>query len=356
MEITTELKSKIETPKSTMEVFWIPILFLGTLLVLALIVRICGQDPRLALGELWRGSFGSLGGLAAIAARALILIFYALGIVLSFRGGMLNIGTEGQARMGAAAATALSLGSCGMFLSSMPLVGKAALLLAGALAGACWSLIAGLLRHWRGVPEVISTLMLNYVALQAVKYLVGNPALLQGGSSYPQSDPLPQALQLRLWAGTEFHSGVFLALPVVLLFHVFLFSTPSGFYIRAMGLNPTAARGCGIPVARLGLLSFAVAGALSGFAGTLGVLALGRLGKDPTYPDYGFMAIAVALVADLKPIWVLPSAILFAGLEVGAKSMQASAHISDSVVYAIEGLVILAILVRGVQVFKHANA
>ena len=331
---------------------WLPILFVATLFLLAVVIRLCGQDPAHALRELWYGSFGSAGGLASTGARGTILVFYALGITLSFRAGILNIGAEGQSRVGAAAATALATGALGAMLASHSAFGMFVLLLAGACAGAAWSLIAGLLRYWRNVPEVIATLMLNYAGLQLVKYMVSSPAFLRGASILPQSDPLPPGLQFQNWHGTEFHSGAFLAIPVWIFFHLFLFSTLPGFGLRAMGLNPVAAKTCGIAVGKLGLLSFGVSGALAGFAGALGVMALGRLGYDPTFPDYGFMAIAVALVADLKPLYILPSAVLFAGLEVGAKSMQGSANVSYWVVYLVEGLVILAILVRGVQVFS----
>src|SRR5260221_3659209 len=117
----------------------------------------------------------------------------------------------------------MGVGGVGSTLARKPIVGMSAILLGGAIAGALWSLIAGVLRRWRAVPEVISTLMLNYVALQLVQYLVGKSFLKAlGKGKFDQSDYLPNSLQLRHWAGTEFHSGIFLAIPALLLCHLFL--------------------------------------------------------------------------------------------------------------------------------------
>jgi len=142
---------------------------------------------------------------------------------------------------------------------------------------------------------------------------------------------------------------VLLAAPAAWLVHAYLFHTPEGFGFRAMGLNPVAAQTCGFNTGRLSLKNFALAGALAGFAGALGLLARGRLDAEPAYPDYGYMAIAVALVAGLRPLWVLPSAIVFAGLEVGTRSMERNAGVSHYVVYLAEGVIILGILIRGVR-------
>jgi len=188
--------------------------------------------------------------------------------------------------------------------------------------------------------------MLNLIALLLARYLLSDPHLLRGAPIFQQSDPLPDGLQLSGWNSTEFHAGIFLVLPAVLLCHVYLFHMRGGFAVRAIGANPIAAEVCGIFAKRTGLLTFAIAGALAGLAGAMGILARGRLDADPTYPDYGFMAIAVALIADLKPLRILPSAILFAGLEVGTRGMERNAGVPHDVVYLIEGLIIVAVLVR----------
>ncbi|HYF50622.1 MAG TPA: ABC transporter permease [Planctomycetota bacterium] len=332
---------------------WPSVLLAGTFLLLWLTVKLAApqQNSLHALSVLWNGAFGSLDALASTTARALILILYALGITLSFRAGLLNIGAEGQSRIGACLAAAVALSSL-PGLESLGVLGVVFVLLAGAFAGALWSLIPGLLREWRGVPEVISTLMLNFVALLFARYLVSSPDLLRGQTIFQQSDPIADALQLKRWDLTDFHSAVWLAIPAVLLAHLVLFHTRFGFQLRATGLNQTAAEASGIDTRRISLRTFAIAGALAGLAGAISLLARGRLEADPAYPDYGYMAIAVALMANLKPLYVFPAAIVFAGLEVGTRAMEINAGVSHDVVYAIEGVIILAILIRGVQVLR----
>jgi general nucleoside transport system permease protein len=350
------MNSEHRAPDSTTEPFgeylWPAAMLLGTLLLLALVVRLCGQNPASALSALWNGAFGSIGALATTAARASVLVLYALGVLISFRAGVLNIGAEGQSRVGAALACTVAFSALQPAFAKVPWLGIPLLLLCGAFAGATWSLIAGILRWWRGVPEVIATLMLNLIGLSFVRWLVSSPDLLRDVSSFPRSPLLADALQLPGWGITEFHSGVFLSLPVLIVVQLWLFKMPGGFFLRATGLNPPAARANGIPVVRVQLLAFAWSGALAGFAGALALLARGRLDQDPTYPDFGYMAIAVALVAGLRPLAVLPAAILFAALDAGAKAMQATAGVSYWIVYLVQGVVILAVLVRGVAVFR----
>jgi ABC-type uncharacterized transport system permease subunit len=269
-----------------------------------------------------------------------------------------NIGTEGQSWLGGIAAAAIAVNGIGRALSAAPYVSIPLLLIIGAVIGACWSLIAGAMRRWRGVPEVISTLMLNFIALSLARHLLSDPSLLREARGViSQSDVIPDGLQLQTWGTTQFHTGILLIIPALLSAHVYLFHTPGGLALRATGLNPVAARSCGMNVAAIELRTFAIAGALAGLAGAMGVLVRHRLDAAP-YPgiDYGFMAIAVALVADLKPLWVLPSAFLFAGLEVGTGSMELNAGVSHEVVYLVEGVIILAVLIRHVAGYRARAA
>ena len=339
---------------------WPLVLIGGTVATLAVAIYFFGQrqNPAVALQTLWRGAFGSMESATETAARASILIFYALGVVLSFRAGIFNIGTEGQSRIGGIAATAIAVNAIGRTLSGVPYLSIPLLLLAGAAIGACWSLVAGLLRRWRGVPEVISTLMLNFIALSLARHLLSDPHLLREARGViSQSDVIPDGLQLQTWGASQFHTGILLVVPALAWAHVYLFHTPGGMALRATGLNPVAARACGMNVAAIELRTFAIAGALAGMAGAMGVLVRHRLDAAP-YPgiDYGFMAIAVALVADLKPLWVLPSALLFAGLEVGTGSMELNAGVSHEVVYLVEGVIILAVLIRHVAGYRAKAA
>lgn len=325
---------------------WPLLLALGTALVLALAIVLIGQNPELAFSEFVSGSVGSLTGLGGTAARATILIFFALGIALSFRAGLINIGAEGQARVGGAAAVALTVGAQGTLFSAHPWLGIPAMLLVGAAAGALWSLLAGAMKRWRGVSEVVATLMLNFAAIQLVRFFVSSHDWLQGRDTDLQQNELPAALKFSGWSGTDFHWGVFLAIPAALAAHVFLFYTAGGLRLRAMGLNRGAARACGVPCDALTLWVFGIGGALAGMAGALGVMAVGKLGTEPAYSDFGYMAVSVALVAELKPLPIVAVALLFAAMDMGSGSMEATAGVPHWIVYVLNGLMILAMLAR----------
>ncbi len=334
---------------------WPVLLILGTLAVFALAILAIGQKPVQAFTEFLSGSVGSRAGLGGTVARATILLLYALGIALSFRAGLINIGAEGQARMGAAAAVALTLGAPGAFFAAHAWVGITALLIAGAMGGALWSLLAGAMKRWRGVSEVVSTLMLNFVALQMVRYFVSSHSWLQGRETDLQQNELSTALKFAGWHGTDFHSGVFLAVPAALAAHIFLFYTAGGMRLRAMGLNRGTARACGVPCDRLSLQVFGVSGALAGLAGALGIMAVGKLGTEPPYSDFGYMAVSVALVAELKPLMIVAVALVFAAMDIGSTSMEAAAGVPHWIVYILNGLMILAILARDAGVRRRQD-
>ncbi|MCW8131584.1 MAG: ABC transporter permease [Planctomycetota bacterium] len=324
-----------------------PILVLGLVLLLAVIVKLCGADPRQAFEALLRGSAGSSVAWGQTLASMAVLCFSGLAIAVSFRAGIFNIGAEGQFVAGAIAAAALGTR---VLPEGVPAaLGLPLLLLAGAAAGAGWSMLAGAMKRWRGVSEVISTLMLNLVALILLRYVVSYPFLLRDPATIEgKGAPLPDGAALAGWGGTGFHAGVFLTLPAVALLWLLVFRTRAGLSLRAAGLNPTAAHACGIPVERVRMLVFALSGALAGLGGAMAMMAAGRLTKQ-LYPDYGYMAIAVALAAGLHPLAVLPSALLFALLETGSKAMERSANVPSEVIFLIEGLVILALLSRGIR-------
>ncbi|MCZ7647575.1 MAG: ABC transporter permease [Planctomycetota bacterium] len=281
-------------------------------------------------------------------SRAAVLGFSGLSVALSFRAGLFNIGAEGQFMVGMAAGAVAGL-------KLLPAGAPAALavptvLASGALAGAAWSLIAGALRQWRGVSEVIVTLMLNAIGILAVKLLTSYDGLLKNPLEvHQQSGALPPGAQFDGWGGTSFHAGIFLVPPAAAALWLALYRMRAGLSVRATGLNPEAARACGIPVERVRLAVFAVSGALAGLGGAMTTMALGYLPNESPYSDYGYMAIAVALVAGLHPLGVLPAALFFGLLETGAQSMQRFTDVPSEVVYLVEGAVILALLSRGLK-------
>lgn len=313
-----------------------------SLAVLAGVLDLAGYDAERALVALWRGSFGSLNAFAsATLVRATPLMLAALGVALAFRAGIWNIGAEGQLLAGAMAATTVSV-----LLAEAPrIVLLPMVLVAGVLAGTLWASIAELLRRRRGVLEVISTIMLNFVALHLVGVLVHGP-LQEPLGIYPQSAPLAAAARLpRLIPGTRLHAGFALALLIAPLLWWWLRATAAGFRLRAVGANADAARIAGrIDAARVAGIAFLAGGGLAGLAGAVEVSGVTFALYESLSPGYGYTAIVVALLGRLDPLAIVLSAILFGALESGALAMQRDAGIPSVVVTAIESILVLTLL------------
>ena len=316
--------------------------------LLALVLALGGYDAGRALGALWRGSFG--GGYAigsATLVRATPLVLTGLAVAFAFRAGVWNIGAEGQLLVGAATGTALALLLPAALAAPGALV-VPAVLLAGGVAGAMWAGIAALLRRRFRVPEVISTIMLNFVAVSLVGWLVRGP-LQEPLGIYPQSGTITESARLPvLLAGSRLHAGALLALAAAVLLAWLLRATAAGFRVRAAGANPNAARiAGGIDVARTTTLVFLASGALAGLAGATEVSGVTWALYENLSPGYGFTAIAVALLARLDPLLVVASGILFGALEAGGAAMQRDAGVPSVVVEIVEALLILGVLALG---------
>jgi len=267
--------------------------------------------------------------------------FAGLAVSLAFRAGILNIGAEGQLLVGAAAATALAVPLAG----TSPLVAIPMLLVAGAGAGAAWAVVAALLRLRFGVLEVISTIMLNFVAQYLTGWLVRGP-LQEPTKVNPQSASLAESLHLPvLLEGTRLHAGVALLVAVAIGAWWWLTQTASGFRLRAVGMNPDAARSAGeVAVARTVFGAFVLSGLLAGLGGAVEYTGITYALYENFSPGYGYTAIAVALLARLHPVGVLGTALVFGALEAGANAMQRDAGVPSVVVSVVEALLILLIV------------
>ncbi|MDF1501612.1 ABC transporter permease [Roseisolibacter sp. H3M3-2] len=309
---------------------------------LVLLLALTGHDPAAALGALWAGAAGSRYALlSATLVRAVPLILAGLAVAVAFRAGILNVGAEGQLLAGGGAATAV-----GLALGAAPaIVALPAALLAGVAAGAAWAGIAAVLRRRFGVLEVISTIMLNFVALHAAGWLVRGP-LQEPQRIYPQSPSLGAAAQLPVIVpGSRLHLGFALAVAAGVALWAFLRFTAAGFRLRATGLNPFAAASAGrIDVAAVTTAAFLASGALAGLAGAVEVTGVTYALYENLSPGYGYTAIAVALLARLHPLGVVASGILFGALEAGAGAMQRDAGVPAVVVTVVEALLILLVL------------
>jgi simple sugar transport system permease protein len=310
----------------------------------ALLLLTAGYPIGGGLAALWTGSFGSWYAFSsATLVRAVPLMLTGGAVALAFRAGVLNIGAEGQLLVGAAAASSVVLAA--------PLqVGPPSLILllafgAAAVAGALWAAAAAVLRARYGVLEVISTIMLNFVALHVVSYLVRGP-LQEHTRIYPQSETFAETLHLpRIPGAGRLHVGLLVALALVGAAGWMLRHTAAGFRVIATGESASAAASAGgIDVRTTTTRVFMVSGALAGIAGGVEVLGITYALYENISPGYGYTAIAVALLARLDPWRVLVTAVLFGALEAGAGAMQRDASVPSTLVSVIEAALILSIV------------
>ena len=279
--------------------------------------------------------------LADALVRATPLIIAGLAVALAFRGGVFNIGAEGQLLVGAIASTAVTLALGDLLGSSVIIIA----LLAAATAGALWAGIAAELRRRFHVLEIISTIMLNFIAIHLVSYLVRGP-LQEPTRIYPQTESLPASAHLPiLFPGTRLHTGFALALVLAIALSWLLRKTAVGFRIRATGASPLAASITGrIDIKKISFRVFLVSGALAGMAGGIEVSGVTFALYENLSPGYGYTAIAVALIAGLNPLGIIASGIFFGALETGASALQREFAIPSSLAAVVEAALIIAAL------------
>lgn len=306
----------------------------------ALIMWAWGYNPWPAYVALFKESFGSGYGLASALANATPLILTALTFAMGARAGLFIIGAEGMMYMGAMGAVALSL-------IKLPSGFHAFVaLLCAALAGIIWGLIPAILRAYRGVHEVISTIMFNWLSHFLAFYLVANvlvdPIRAEKTLSVAKTSRLPLLIR-----GTDLSLGILVAGIIAFFLYVFLWHTVFGYEVRAAGANPYAARYGGVSPRKTVLLVFALGGAVAGLAGAVEVM-----GRPPTYAVYsgltniagfGFDGIGVAMIGRIHPLGIIPAAIFYGGLQAGARLMQMEAGVPFEMVRAVQGVIVLAL-------------
>jgi simple sugar transport system permease protein len=295
-----------------------------------------------ALRALFSGAFGSWYAFGSgTLVRATPLILAGLAVALAFRAGVFNIGAEGQLLVGAAAGVALALSASA--LPAWLLV--PAVLLAGGVAGAAWAGIAAVLRARFHVLEVISTIMLNFIAGYLVSYLVRGP-LQEPTHIYPQTSSITNAARLpRFGSTTRLHIGFAIAVIICAAAWWVLRRTSAGFRLRVVGANPTAAFSAGlINVSTTTTRAFLLSGAIAGLAGAIEATGVTFALYENISPGYGFTAIAVALLARLDPLAVIGTGVIFGALESGASAMQRDAGVPSVIVSVVEALIILSLV------------
>jgi simple sugar transport system permease protein len=312
------------------------------LAVLAAGLAVAGYDPLAALASLWNGAFGSWYAFtSATLVRAVPLILIGLGIALAFRAGTFNIGAEGQFYAGAIAATWLGLHAGGLPPALAVLVVWSGALIAGVL----WVAVPVGLRLRYGVLEVISTLLLNFIAEALVSFMVQGP-LQERQGIYPQSDPIAAAARLPVLPGTRLHAGLLLALGCAGALWYLFARTRWGFELRAVGTGARAAEISGrIDSRRVAAQALLASGAVAGLAGGVEVTGVSYALYQNLSPGYGFTAIAVALLARLHPVGVVGAGVLFGALEAGAGAMQRDAGVPAVAVSVVEAVVLIVVVI-----------
>jgi len=310
--------------------------------LLALSLTLGGHDAAAALRALVDGAFGSPDRFFSITlVRATPLILAGLAVAFAFRAGVWNIGAEGQLYAGACVVAWLGLNVTLPALLTVPLLMAAAL-----GAGAAWAFIPAWLRVKRGVSEVITTLLMNFLGIYLAATLVRGP-LQESRGVFPQSDPIVEAARLpTLIPGSRLHLGFGIAIVCALILWAVLARTDFGLQVRAVGASPSAARVAGrIAPGRVVMWTLLFSGALAGLAGAAQLMGVTFALYDNLSPGYGYTAIAVALLGGLHPIGVVFAGIGFGALDAGASAMQRTAAVPAVWVRAIEAVVILTVVV-----------
>lgn len=319
-------------------------LILGAVMLLFLKI-----NPIQAYGALWDGAFGSSNAFAETLVKATPLLLVGIGICISFRGDVINIGGEGQMIIGAILATWVGLtftGLPGWLVITLAMV-------AGFLGGAIWGGIPGFLKAYFSVNEILSTVMMNAIAVQLMNFLLRGPMIdpsqAELASKIPQTARLLDIFRLPRLVPTRLHLGALIAVALAFLVYIILWRTTLGYRIRAVGQNPHASRYAGIKVPRYIVLALLFSGAFAGLAGAVQVYGVNyRMITDGSASGFtgsaGFNGIVAALFGQLHPIWSIPASVLFGALLVGANSMQRIVQVPSAFVTALNGLVVVFVV------------
>ncbi|MCU1614568.1 MAG: nucleoside transporter rane protein [Frankiales bacterium] len=322
------------------------------LAVAAALLRASGSNPIAAYQDMISSAVGSPFALGTTLVKAVPRLLPALGIAIALRAGLWNIGAEGQLYIGALAAAGVALYGPAL---SFPF-GAALALVAAMAAGALWGAIPGVLRAFRGINEVIISLMLVYVAIQLVNYIVEGPWLAPH-STFPATSIVANAFRLPILVpGTLVNAGLIVALVAVVVTWFLISRTSWGLRVRSVGANERGSRVLGVRVSGVVVSAMAVSGALAGLAG--GVEVLGTRGRllEGLSSNYGFEAIAIALLGRLNPLGIVAASLLFGALDAGGAGLQTAAQGTPAAIVPIVEALAVVFLLIGLGIFERMRA
>jgi len=322
---------------------------LAALIVGAVMLLLLKVDPIEAYKAMWEGAFGSKNALAETLVKATPLLLVGLGICISFRGDVINIGGEGQMIVGAILGTLVGI----TLVDWSGWIVIPVALLVGFAGGAIWGGIPGVLKAYFNVNEILSTVMMNAIAVQLMNFLLRGPMIdpsqAELASKIPQTARLIDAFRLPRWAPTRLHLGALIAVVLAVLVYILLWRTSWGYRIRAVGQNPHASKYAGIKVKNYVVLALVLSGAFAGLAGAMQVYGVNfRMITDGSASGFtgsaGFNGIVAALFGQLHPIGTIPASILFGALLVGANKMQRVVQVPSALITALNGLVVVFVV------------
>lgn len=305
----------------------------------AVFLAVTGYNPAKIYSAMFAGAFGSRYGVSETVVKAIPLMLSGLGVALAFRMLLWNIGAEGQLYMGAFAASWVALSHPEW---PKPLL-LTAMVLAGAVAGGLWGLLPAIPRAYLGVNEVITSLLLNYVAIYWVDYLVYGPWKDPQGYNFPLTPPFSPSAQLPVLGSTRVHLGLVFALVAAAGLYLVLRRLKWGYEIRVIGESPLAARYAGMNIARNILLVMFISGGLAGLAGMAEVSGITHRLQHGISPGYGYTAIIVAWLSKLSPVAIVGVSFLLSALLVGGYSVQTSG-LPAATVSMLQGAILFFVL------------
>jgi ABC-type uncharacterized transport system permease subunit len=320
-----------------------------SIIVTGLLIYIGGADIKAGFIALFEGAFGSWRAIVESLVKATPLILTGLATVIAFRARIWNIGQEGQLYIGAITAYWAYL----QFNSLSPIILIPIIILFALIGGALCGLLPAVIKAKFGVDEIIITIMLNYIVLYFLSWLLSGP-WKDPNHYYEQSPIILEKAQFPIFiAHSRLHLGFFLAIVAAILIYLLLSKTSLGYEIKAMGINPTAARFQGINVVKTMIIVMLISGALSGLAGTGELFGVVYRLKSTISLGYGYTGIIIAMLAGLEPLVVVPVAILFGGLINGSFYLQTTTNVPASIVYVIQAIVLLFFLAaRAISLYK----
>ena len=316
--------------------------FLASLIVGAIIILFNGDNPLVAYGALIEGSFSGMSNLAGTLSSATPLLFTGLGVAVAFKAGMANIGAEGQLYMGAIAAALV-----GVYVPLPGFLLIPAALLAAFVAGGLYGLIPAVLKIKTNTNEVVTTLMLNYVAILFTSYLVNYPFKAPGAPLGMTEDIQKIARLPLLYSGSRFNIGFILAIIACILVAVMFRYTTAGYEMRMLGQNSIYSKYIGIKVNARMLQGMFLGGGLAGIGGATLVLGIQYRFVQNISPGYGFDGLTIALMAGFNAIGVIPMAILFGALRSGGLAMELATSVPSELSKVIQAVIILFMAAQG---------